>query len=560
VHAEERRLQCARRSTSLLHIGSKKRASLIPAAQYVRMSTDDQQFSIANQQVAIEQYANKHGFTIVATYSDPGKSGLALQHRQGLRALLRDVTGESPKYRAILVYDVSRWGRFQDVDEAAHYEFLCRQAGIPVYYCAEPFTNDGTLPSAIAKAMKRTMAAEYSRELSVKVLTGKIRLANLGFWVCGRAGYGLRRMMISEDGKRKHVMQQGEQKYLHIDRTILVPGPRREVRWVRRIYEMYMEGMTANGIAQYLNQKRVRLLSNGWDYSAVLRVLRNPKYVGSNIWNKTSGKLGSRRIPLPRQFWIIKPNAFLPIIDQQTFDRVQRLLARRIVQHPYSDQELVGKLERLLRRKGRLTSRIINSAPGPHALDYARHFGSLLAAYNLVGYDAPDRSRALSEAWKCSRAIRVQLIGKLLSLFPHNFVKTRVPGKLRDVLLMDETTLISVVTCQWYRTRRSRPGWLLKLVDTERRLPVIVALLNDKNDDIDKMYLFPNLNCMKEGQLHYYFGAEDPFLSLGKVLSDLRQFYAAMSETLSPDSAEFYSNSRLVLKSARSGKHVCVDV
>jgi len=41
-------------------------------------------------------------------------------------------------YKAILVYDVSRWGPFQDNDEAAHYEFLCKSTGVPVHYCAEP--------------------------------------------------------------------------------------------------------------------------------------------------------------------------------------------------------------------------------------------------------------------------------------------------------------------------------------------------------------------------------------------------------------------------------------
>lgn len=41
------------------------------------------------------------------------------------------------------VYDVSRGGRFQDTDESAHYEFLCRRAEIAVPYCAEQFENDG---------------------------------------------------------------------------------------------------------------------------------------------------------------------------------------------------------------------------------------------------------------------------------------------------------------------------------------------------------------------------------------------------------------------------------
>lgn len=119
--------------------------ALIPAAEYVRMSTDDQPNSIAYQTEAIRRYAAKLGFEVVATYSDPGRSGVEIKHRPGLRQLLQDVVGGHARYRVILVYDVSRWGRFQDVDESAHYEFVCRSAGVPVHYCAEQFENDGRI-------------------------------------------------------------------------------------------------------------------------------------------------------------------------------------------------------------------------------------------------------------------------------------------------------------------------------------------------------------------------------------------------------------------------------
>lgn len=124
------------------------------------------------------------------TYTDPGKSGVIIKNRPALRELLKDVVSGNTGYKAILVYDVSRWGRFPNNDEAAHYEFLCSSSGIPLHYCAEPFANDGTAPSSLFKALKRSMAAEYSRELGEKVLRGKTRIAQLGFWVGGAPGYG----------------------------------------------------------------------------------------------------------------------------------------------------------------------------------------------------------------------------------------------------------------------------------------------------------------------------------------------------------------------------------
>ena len=102
----------------------------IPAAQYLRMSTEHQQYSLENQSAAIQKYAESHGFEIVQTYSDAAKSGVALKRRTGLRQLLQDVVAGTASYRAILVYDVSRWGRFQDTDESAHYEFVCKSAGV----------------------------------------------------------------------------------------------------------------------------------------------------------------------------------------------------------------------------------------------------------------------------------------------------------------------------------------------------------------------------------------------------------------------------------------------
>jgi DNA invertase Pin-like site-specific DNA recombinase len=194
--------------------------SLVPAAQYVRMSDEAQHYSIENQKSAIQEYADRHHFLIVKTYSDPGRSGVIIKNRPALRQLLKDVVSGDSGYKAILVYDVSRWGRFRNNDEAAHYEFLCSSSGIPLHYCAEPFTNDGTASSSLLKALKRSMAAEFSRELGEKVFRSKSRLVQLGYWVGGASGCGYRRLMISANGKRKQTLNFGEHKSLTTDRVV----------------------------------------------------------------------------------------------------------------------------------------------------------------------------------------------------------------------------------------------------------------------------------------------------------------------------------------------------
>ena len=168
----------------------------LPAAVYVRVSTESQNYSTDHQRARITEYARTNHLVIVKEYSDEGRSGLDLKGRPGLTSLMIDVLARETAFKAIIVYDVSRWGRFQDVDEAAYYEHICRRAGIRVIYCAEQFGNDGSPLSALLKSMKRAMAAEYSRELSDKTFAAQCRFVQKGFKQGGHAGYGFRRVPV----------------------------------------------------------------------------------------------------------------------------------------------------------------------------------------------------------------------------------------------------------------------------------------------------------------------------------------------------------------------------
>lgn len=155
--------------------------SLVRAAQYVRMSTDHQKYSTENQADFIAFYAAQRGYDIVRTYTDEGKSGLCIDGRKALQRLLVDVESRSADFSALLVYDVSRLGRFQDTNEAAEIELRCKRAGVAIKFCAEQFENDGSMMASLFKAFKWSMAGEYSRALSVKVHAGQTRLIELGF-------------------------------------------------------------------------------------------------------------------------------------------------------------------------------------------------------------------------------------------------------------------------------------------------------------------------------------------------------------------------------------------
>jgi len=199
----------------------------IRAAQYLRMSSENQRYSTENQQNAIAEYAEQHGYAVIASYIDAGKSGLSLKGRDALKQLLSDALATPRTFDAILVLDVSRWGRFQNPDQAAHYEFLCRQAGVRVVYVNEPFGEDVAPITTIIKHLKRVMAGEYSRELSVKLSRAKRQQAQLGFRQGGSILYGFRRLLVDPSRNPRQILKPGEAKALDIDKVIVVPGPQK---------------------------------------------------------------------------------------------------------------------------------------------------------------------------------------------------------------------------------------------------------------------------------------------------------------------------------------------
>ena len=493
---------------------------LIPAAQYLRMSTEHQQYSLENQSAAIQKYAEAQGFEIVHTYSDPAKSGLVLRRRFGLQQLLRDVVG-TPPYRAILVYDVSRWGRFQDTDESAHYEFLCKAAGVPVHYCAESFVNDGSLPSLIMKTLKRTMAAEYSRELSVKVLAGQKRIACLGFKQGGVPGYGLRRMLVASDGTPKQLLANGERKSIATDRVTLIHGPDFEVAHVRDMYRMLIsDRFSVPDIARELNKKGVKQagkgpVANAWNYATVYHVLTNPKYAGIHVYGRSTQKLATPSVRLPKSEWIITPGAFEPIVDQETFDRAQQILQSRTVNR--SNQELLRDLRSLVAAEGQLTARLIDSSwEMASCSTYRYRFGSLQEAYRLVGYGRPDSFRKY-EARRRNRALRDELIENIVAVFPSDITIIRRGGKWRPRLRVKRGPIISVLLARPVRMAGGTVCWLLDPYPDERRLITLLARLNPREPDFYDFHILPNIDRKKR----FAIKCDDEWLKRGRPLQKL---------------------------------------
>ena len=466
---------------------------LIRAVEYVRMSTEHQQYSTENQAAKIREYAALLGFEIVKTYCDSGKSGLNIGGRQGLQELIKIVDGGTADFEHILVYDVSRWGRFQNTDEAAHYEFLCEKAGITVHYCAEQFANDGSPASTIFKSVKRAMAGEYSRELSVKVFAGQCRLIGLGYRQGGPAGYGLRRTLVDHHGVLKAELSRGEHKSIQTDRVILMPGPADEIQNVNRIYRWFVEDeLKESEIAGRLNAEGVQTdLDRAWTRTTVQEVLTNEKYIGNNVYNRISFKLKKKRVVNTPDRWVRKEGAFEGIVPPELFLRAQEIVLAR--SRRFTDGELLDLLRKLFQDRGFLSGLIISEAESlPSPSVYTHRFGSLVRAYELVGF-TPDRDFRYLDANRLLRKMHPEILAKVQAEITSRGGLVAC-DPLTDLLRINDEFTVSLVLARCHSLDGGKNRWKVRF-DTSLRPDVTVAVrLDPPNLAPLDYYLLPKLD------------------------------------------------------------------
>ena len=469
----------------------------VPAVAYVRMSTDHQKYSTENQLEVIRNYAAARGLEILRVFQDSGRSGLRLDGREALQSLMAEVRTGHADFKAILVYDVSRWGRFQDADEGAYHEHVCSRAGIRVHYCGEQFENDGSIGSNLLKTVKRVMAGEYSRELSVKVFAGQCRLVELGYRQGGPAGYGLRRLLIDEHGNPKGELSRGEQKSLQTDRVVLVPGPDDEQDVVRRIYRMFVnENRPEREIAGTLNvEGKLTDLGRPWTRATVHQVLTNEKYIGNNVFNKVSFKLKQRRVVNPRDMWIRAEGVYPAIVDTALFSRAREIVDAR--SRHLTDDELLDALRAILEHQGCLSGLIIDEQEGlPSSSAFRYRFGSLLRAYQLIGYE-PDRDYRFIEINRTLRQAHPRVVAEIMDGIGLYGGHAAQDATTNLIHVNDEFTA-SVVLARCFETGAGSLRWRIRL-DTGLVPDItIAARMDETNDGPRDYYLLPSIDMTKD--------------------------------------------------------------
>jgi DNA invertase Pin-like site-specific DNA recombinase len=424
-------------------------------------------------------------------------------------------------FQVVLVFDVSRWGRFQDSDEAACYEFLCKRAGIRVHYCAEPFSNDGSPTSTFLKMVKRTMAAEYIRELSAKVLAGQCRLAANGLKLGGTSLLGLRRVLLDSEGKQKMVLRDGERKNIATDRVTYTLGPEEEVRLVLEIYSMFLDqNMSINRIARVLNERGLgNRNGNPWSHRTVSTVLTHPKYTGCAVFNMTSQKLRSKSIKNPREQWVLRPNSFPAIVAQDVFDRVQAKIENWVIRR--SDERLLAELRAFIVTYGKPLQPTAHPADMASTSTYRHRFGGRMGAYDKIKYRPTRYTYGTLESRRRVAALTSDVMGQLRQGLENarlRFTEGRNAFRLRG------RGYFQLTAARYYVTLTGRVRWTVRGRGLLPKSNLIVMRLQAGNETVRDFMLILDAPKTTWG---YTIGDDLPDLA-GAVLSSIDEVVAAI--------------------------------
>ena len=322
------------------------------AVGYLRCSTDKQDYSIGDQKKVILQKAPQLGYRVTDWFIDRGKSGRSVYRRDAFQRLIKAIEKKSNTFSAVLVYDISRWGRFEDADESAYWEYHCKRYGVDVIYVEEEFRNDTSLETFILKAVRRSSAGEYSKNLSKLTRRGSKTNASLGFSCGGSPPYGYDRLLVTSTGEPVRVLKPGEHKAEKNQRVKLVPGNPQEVSNVKFIFDSYVNKRGLRTIASLFNDKSIPSPRGGnWKSSTIRNILSNEAYCGTRIYYRTDHTerkktgVGSPKMHDESE-WVRTEGAHEPIISKELFKKVRQQMVtytrQDIEQRLHSDYLLLG--------------------------------------------------------------------------------------------------------------------------------------------------------------------------------------------------------------------------
>jgi hypothetical protein len=207
----------------------------------------------------------------------------------------------------------------------------------------------------------------------------------------GHPPYGFARQIFNPDGSPGRVLGVGERR--GPDQIVrLVPGPADEVRIVRIIFRLFVDGlMGPTAIAHKLNADGTPYRrGHPWDQNRIRHVLKHEISVGLYSFNRSTIRFGTATRNDPAHW--IKVRMVKPIISRTLYDAAQAKL-KLLHRNMWTDDEMIQKLRLLLGQHGFITKTLMDRSPDVQGVSaYIRRFGSIEAAWALVPYSS-DRPR-----------------------------------------------------------------------------------------------------------------------------------------------------------------------
>jgi hypothetical protein len=307
------------------------------------------------------------------------------------------------------------------------------------------------------------------------------------------AGYGLRRILVDQQGKIKTELQRGEHKSLQTDRVVLAPGTDEEIQLINQMYHWFIDdGLYESEIAARLNAMDVFTdQSRSWTRSTVHEILTNEKYIGNNVYNRISNKLKKIRVVNSPDMWIKKEGAFAPIVPAEVFFTAQGILRARA--RKYTDEELIDRLRSLYQNRGVLSGLIIDEMEGmPTSSVYAYRFGSLIRAYQMVGF-TPTRDYQYLEVNRFIRRLHpeiiVQVESKITELGGHV-----IRDSATDLLTINKEFSASIVLARCQTSESGRSRWKIRFDSSLLPDITIAVRLDPQNQTQLDYFLLPRVD------------------------------------------------------------------
>ncbi len=298
----------------------KKQTNQKITALYCRISLDDggdnESMSISNQKLLLKDHAEKLGMFQYEYYVDDGYTGRNF-NRPSFRRMIADI--EAGKVGCVITKDLSRLGR-NYIEAGTYIEIFFPKHNVR-YIAVTDVVDSLTSPELDITPFKNILNDMYSRDISKKVLAGRMTRSRQGKFCGGTPPYGLKR----DPEEKGHLLIDPE--------TAPV---------IRKIYDMALDGWGCMRIAKRLMEDKAPITHVKtqtecdanyyyWSASRISHILRNPFYKGAHLVCRTHQKgIRSGTVDIiPREDWEIIENCHEAIVTPEEWDKVQELIDGR---------------------------------------------------------------------------------------------------------------------------------------------------------------------------------------------------------------------------------------